>query len=123
MILNLMMISDYYILKMELIGEQRKPRFSQVARALLLRDLPPGQKKAERRIHRSPSELLPTLPAPKIFLLPDIPLSVHSRASDDMTSTKVAVMPPWRVPIVLACCSSTFISQTSFPGAAETRVT
>lgn len=70
MILNLMMISDYCILKMELIGQQKKPRFSQVARALLLRDLPPGQKKAERRIHGSPSELLPTLPAPKIFLLP-----------------------------------------------------
>ena len=70
MILNLMIISDYYILKMELIGEQRKPRFSQVARVLLLRCLPPGQKKAERRIHGSPSELLPTLPAPKIFLSP-----------------------------------------------------
>lgn len=55
---------------MELTGEQRKPRFSQAARALLLRYLPPGQKKAERRIHGSPSELLPTFPAPKILLLP-----------------------------------------------------
>ena len=56
-------------------------------------------------------------------LIPTVPLSVHSRATDDMTSTKVAVMPPWRVPILLVCCSSTFISQITFPGAAETTVT
>lgn len=73
MILNLM-TTECYILKMELLGEQRKPRFSQVARALLLRYPPQGQIKAGRRVQGSPFELLPTLPAPKIF-----PLPLHSR--------------------------------------------
>lgn len=56
-------------------------------------------------------------------LTPGAPLSVHSRAIVDMLSTNVAVKPPWRVPSVLVCSSSTFISQITFPGAAETRVT
>lgn len=56
-------------------------------------------------------------------LTPGAPLSVHSRAYVDTTSTKVAVMPPWRVPILLVCCSSTFTSQITFPGTAETTVT
>lgn len=56
-------------------------------------------------------------------LTPGTPLSVNSRAIVDMLSIKVAVKPPWRVPCLLACSSSTFISQITFSGAAETRVT
>lgn len=44
---------------MELIGEQRKPRFSQVARALLLRCLPPGQKKQREEYMEAHLELCP----------------------------------------------------------------
>lgn len=57
------------------------------------------------------------------MLTPGIPASVQSRAIVDMLSTSVAVKPPWRVPILLVCSSSIFISQTTFPGAAETSVT
>lgn len=56
-------------------------------------------------------------------LTPGAPLSVHIRAMVEMLSTKVAVKPPWSVPSLLVCCSSTFISQISFSGAAETSVT
>lgn len=55
-------------------------------------------------------------------LTPGAPLSVDTRANVDTLSTKVAIMPPCRVPYLLAWSSSTLISQISFPGVAETRV-
>lgn len=61
-----MMISDYYIFKNGTCGEQRKPRFSQrVPEALLLRCLPPGQKKQKEEYTEAHLNFCPTLPAPR----------------------------------------------------------
>lgn len=52
-------------------------------------------------------------------LTPGTARSVYSNAAVDTTSTRVAVKPPCNVPPLFVCSSSTFISQTTFPGVAE----
>lgn len=52
-------------------------------------------------------------------LTPGAPLSLYMMAVVEIISTSVAVSPPWRVPPLLVCSSSTFISHTTFPGDAD----
>lgn len=52
-------------------------------------------------------------------LTPGAPLSLYMMAVVEIISTSVAVRPPWRVPPLLVCSSSTFISHTTFPGDAD----
>lgn len=49
-------------------------------------------------------------------LTPGAPLSLFMIARVEMTSTRVAVNPPWSVPPLLVCSSSTRISHTTLPG-------